>query len=50
MRTELIYTITIENMEEYLKKANELVSKLKEAKTLASELASADVEIDLNRK
>ncbi len=45
MKPDFTYTISIENVEECKQKVDELVNKLKEAKTLAKELASIDLKV-----
>lgn len=45
---ELKLSVNVSNLDEYLDKANKFVELLKEAKTLAEELASVKFEIEIN--
>lgn len=45
---KLILDVSVNNIDEYVNKANKYVELLKEAKTLAEELASVKFEIELN--
>lgn len=46
---ELKLAVNISNLDTYLEKAKQYVSLLKEAKTLAEELASVEFEIEINQ-
>lgn len=44
---KIIIDVDVNNLDEYVNKANELVDLLKKAKSLADELASVDFKINL---
>lgn len=48
-KSKVNLTIDITNMDEYLEKANRYIDLLKEAKTLAEDLASTTFEITINQ-